>query len=110
MRFHSALLLAACLVGGVGNGFVHVQMVTLLQTLAPAGMLGRASGLFQSVAVAGQLIGLLLTPILVPGLLTMTNFFLVAAVSLAGVVAGITVQLNRTRALAHTLPETAATH
>ncbi len=103
------IVLAACLVGGVGNGFVHVQMVTLLQTLAPAGMLGRASGLFQSVAVAGQLIGLLLTPLLVPGLLTMSNFFLVAAISLAGVVAGITVQLNRTRALAHTLPKSAAT-
>ncbi len=91
------VVLAACLLGGVGNGFVHVQMVTLLQTLAPSGMMGRASGLFQSVMVGGQLIGLVLTPLLVPGLLTMTSFFMVAAACLAGVILWITVQLNRTR-------------
>jgi MFS family permease len=99
------LVLTACLLGGVGNGFVHVQMVTLLQTLAPSGMIGRASGLFQSVAVAGQLVGLLLTPLLVPGLLDMSNFFLVAAACLAGVILVITVQLNRTRPATSIIPE-----
>lgn len=99
------LVLVACLLGGVGNGFVHVQMVTLLQTLAPSGMLGRASGLFQSVAVAGQLVGLLLTPLLVPGLLDMPNFFLLASACLAGIILVITVQLNRTRPAASIMPE-----
>jgi len=99
------VVLLACLIGGVGNGFVHVQMVTLLQTHAPAGMLGRASGLFQTVAVAGQLVGLLLTPLLVPGLLNMSNFFLVAAICLAGVILVITVQLNRTRPATSIMPE-----
>ncbi len=91
------VVLVACLFGGVGNGFVHVQMITLLQTLAPAGMLGRASGVYQSVMVTGQLIGLVLTPLLVPGVLAMTSFFLVSAGCLAGVILWITVQLNRTR-------------
>ncbi|MFZ5817192.1 MAG: MFS transporter [Bacillota bacterium] len=70
-----ALLLAGSLVGGLGIGLANVQAQTLVQQLAPAGWLGRLSGLFQSVMVAGQLTGLLLTPLLVPGLLSFGLFF-----------------------------------
>ena len=58
--------LGACLLGGLGLGRKTVQAGTLLQTLPPAHLLGRAGGLFQSVVVAAQLIGILLIPLLVP--------------------------------------------
>jgi MFS family permease len=69
------------LLGGIGNGFVTVQTGTLLQLHSPASLLGRMGGVFQSTAVGGQLIGILITPLLVPGVLSMGLFF--AASSLA---------------------------
>ncbi len=97
------IVLAACALGGIGNGLVHVQMATLLQTLTPQGMLGRVSGLFQSTAVSGQIIGILVTPLLVPGLLSMTGFFLLAAAGLGFLVLFLGIQLKRPAPM----PETA---
>jgi MFS family permease len=77
------LVLAGCLLGGIGNGFAHVQLATLLQTLTPASVLGRMSGLYQSCAIAGQLIGILLTPILVPAVLTVNGFFAASSLAMA---------------------------
>ena len=68
-------MLIAAFFGGVGNGLVVIQKGTLLQLLSPAGLLGRVSGFFQSTAVAGQLVGILVTPLLVPGLLPMGVYF-----------------------------------
>lgn len=89
------LVLAACTLGGIGNGLVNVQMATLLQTLTPQGLLGRVSGLFQSTAVSGQIIGILVTPLLVPGLVSMSGFFLFAAVGLGILVLFLGIQLKR---------------
>ncbi len=74
---------SACLVGGVGNGLINVQVGTLLQLLSPADLLGRVGGLYQSTAVAGQLLGMLLVPVLVPGILSIGLYFLLSTVILA---------------------------
>jgi MFS family permease len=76
------LLITSCLVGGIGNGLMLIQVSTLLQTLTPPAVLGRIGGAFQSTAVAGQMSGLLLTPLLVPGLLSMGAYFAIATLAL----------------------------
>ena len=76
------LLITSCLVGGVGNGLMLIQVSTLLQTLTPPAVLGRIGGAFQSTAVAGQMSGLLLTPLLVPGLLSMGAYFAIATLAI----------------------------
>jgi len=76
------LILLGCLVGGFGNGLVVIQVGTLLQLLTQPAWLGRISGVFQSTAVAGQLVGIVLTPLLVPGLLSMPFFFILATAAL----------------------------
>ena len=76
----SLLVAFVCLLGGVGVGLINIQAGTLLQTLSPASMLGRMSGLFQGTAVTGQLFGILVTPLVVPGILSMGPFFAIGAV------------------------------
>lgn len=76
----------AALIGGVGNGLLVVQIGTLLQLLTPAALLGRISGLFQSTAVAGQLAGILVTPLLVPAVLDLESYFGLSFLALMGVV------------------------
>jgi MFS family permease len=93
-----------CLLGGVGNGLLNIQVSTLLQLLSPAEVLGRISGIFQSTTVAGQLAGILVTPLFVPALLSLGAYFEVASLAVALLVlltAGI---LMRTR----TTPQRAA--
>lgn len=68
-------LLLACLLGGLGIGLTNVQAATLIQTLAPAGWVGRMGGLFQSMIVGGQLVAMLLTPVLVPHWVSFGLFF-----------------------------------
>ena len=68
------LMLACSLLGGMGNGLLVVQMSTLLQLLAPRELLGRLVGLFEATAVSGQLVSVLLVPVLVPGLISMAGF------------------------------------
>jgi MFS family permease len=77
-----ALTLAGAFLGGVGNGLLVVQSGTLLQLLSPAGLLGRIGGLYQSVTVAGQLVGIALTPLIVPGLLPISAYLAVMAAAL----------------------------
>lgn len=69
------LLLAACFIGGIGNGLVHVQVGTIMQLVTPSNILGRVGGWLQTVMVAGQLVGLLVTPLLVPRFVSMEIFF-----------------------------------
>jgi MFS family permease len=88
---------ASCLLGGVGNGLINVQTGTLLQLLSPSDLLGRISGLFQSTVVAGQLAGMILVPILVPGVLSMGLYFVLSAALLAVLIGYATLALNRTR-------------
>jgi MFS family permease len=94
-----ALVLGASLVGGVGNGLITVQASTLLQLLSPADLLGRISGVFQSVTIAGQLMGMVLVPVLVPGLLSMDLYFLLSGVLLAVLVAYAALSLRRVAVL-----------
>ena len=69
------LVLGGCLVGGIGNGFVNVQITTLLQKRTPPEFLGRMGGVFQSTAVAGQLIGIVITPLLLTSMLSMGEYY-----------------------------------
>jgi hypothetical protein len=70
-----ALLALGALLGGVANGLFGVQTSTLLQLLSPVGLLGRMEGLFQGTAVAGQLGAFLVTPLLVPAVLSAAGVF-----------------------------------
>jgi MFS family permease len=74
--------LTGCLVGGIGNGLINIQAGTLLQTLSPVESLGRISGAFQSTAVAGQLLGTVLTPLLVPDAAAMKPYFIISTTAL----------------------------
>lgn len=87
--------LAACFVGGMGNGLLHVQISTLLQSFTPGHLLGEASGLLQSTMVTGQLLGTLLTPLLVPGVFSTGIFCLISFIALSVLVTVLVVQLSR---------------
>lgn len=76
------MMVGGCLVGGVGVGLMHVQFNTLIQLLAPAGSLGQSAALMQAFATAGQLCGILLTPLLIPGIFDIASYFLASAIAL----------------------------
>jgi MFS family permease len=96
------LVLAASLIGGIGNGLIVVQVGTLLQLLSPADLLGRMGGIFQSTAVGGQLTGILVTPLLVPGLVSMGVYFGLSSMALLLVMLLTSMVLRRT---GHLVPE-----
>ncbi|MRS04976.1 hypothetical protein EG832_17440 [bacterium] len=84
------LVIPLCILAGFGLGRKLVQDNTLIQTLSPAGMLGRVSGLYQSTIIAAQLIGTILTSALVPGLIPVDVYFaLVALLIMAVAVLGL---------------------
>lgn len=89
------ITMVACFVGGMGNGLLHVQISTLLQSFTPGHLLGEASGLLQSTMVTGQLLGTILTPILVPGVLSTGIFCLLSFIALSVLVILLVVQLSR---------------
>lgn len=93
--FSRILVLFSCLIGGLGNGLLNVQIVSLLQHLTPQHVLGRISGLFQSTAVAGQLIGIVLTPLLVPIILSISTYFLISAMALSALALTILLQMHK---------------
>jgi MFS family permease len=94
LHLSRVLVLVSCLVGGLGNGFFHVQVTSLMQRLTPAPILGRISGLFQSTAVAGQLVGIVLTPLLVPGIISVGTYFIIVTILLAILVVTVLVQVR----------------
>jgi MFS family permease len=100
-----ALLLGAagCLIGGVGNGLLNIQVATLLQLLSPADLLGRMGGVFQSTMVAGQLAGILITPLIVPALLSVGAYFFASSLAVVVLVLLTAIILI----LTHPAPETA---
>jgi MFS family permease len=91
------LIMAGCLIGGFGNGLLNVQIITLIQLLTPAHLLGRLGGAFQSTAVAGQLAGLLVTPLLVPAVFNYGNYFVVSTLSVVLVVIFTVITLGLSR-------------
>jgi len=89
------LILLSCFVGGIGNGLMLIQINTLLQLLSPPSMLGRMGGVFQSTAVAAQLLGLLVAPLLVPGILSMGQYFGLASLAVIALIVFTTVNLRK---------------
>lgn len=90
------IVLGGCLVGGFGNGLIMVQSTTLLQTLSPAAFLGRMGGVYQGIAVSGQLAGMLLTPLLIPDIISMSGYFFLS-VGLLGLVAAFIFYCRKNR-------------
>jgi MFS family permease len=74
-KWVNVLILGSCLFGGLGSGLQFVQRGTLLQRLPPKQFLGRIMGLNESVLIAGQLTGVLVTPLLVPGVISINGYF-----------------------------------
>jgi hypothetical protein len=70
----------------------------LIQTLSPAAMLGRVSGLYQSTIISAQLIGTILTSAVVPGLIAVDAYFaLVALLIMAVAIFGLLFYLRISR-------------
>ncbi len=88
------LVLAACLVGGIGNGLAHVQVGTIMQLSSPPEILGQVGGWLQSVMVSSQIIGMVVTPILVPGIIRMDVFFGGMSVIMGLVVVFLAMQMS----------------
>jgi MFS family permease len=89
------ILAAGCLAGGLGSGIGSVQIMTLLQRLAPPEVLGRAGGALQSALVGGQLVAMGLVPLVVPAYLSPGTYALLCAGLILAVVAGAAVALRR---------------
>jgi MFS family permease len=64
-----------CLLGGFGLGFVNVQAGTLFLRTCPQAILGRVSGVFDAISTAGRLVGMILTPLLVPTVVSFKGYF-----------------------------------
>jgi MFS family permease len=92
------IVIAGCLIGGVGNGILTVQVGTLLQVSSPPALLGRMGGLFQSTIVAGQLVAIFVTPILVPTVLSFGLFFAVTTALIVLLALGAALTLRRSAA------------
>lgn len=90
-------VIVAALVGGMGNGLLLVQAGTLLQTLAPPALLGRAGGRFQIALVSGQLIALVVVPRLVPAIVPADRYFAGATAALLALAAAVAVATRATR-------------
>jgi MFS family permease len=93
------LIAAGCLIGGVGNGLLNIQAATLLQLLSPAELLGRMGGVFQSAMVAGQLAGIMITPLIVPALLPMGMYFIASSLAVVVLVMLTAIILMLTRSV-----------
>lgn len=91
-----SLAVAGCLIGGLGNGLISVQTGTLLQLTSPPELLGRIGGVFQSTSTAGQLIAIVVTPLLTPALVPVGVYFGIAAVSLVAVALFVALALRGT--------------
>ncbi|KAB8142040.1 MFS transporter [Chloroflexia bacterium SDU3-3] len=71
-----ALPLLICSIGaGVGIGLITMQVSTLIQQMAPPALLGQVSGMFQSFHTAGQLVPLLVLPMVIPALISIGLYF-----------------------------------
>ena len=105
-RWTRLLVQASCLVGGVGNGLLVIQSAVLLQTLTPEQWLGRAGGLMQSVLVAGQIAGILVTPLLVPAWFSIETYFQFStlALVLVGVYSMLSLRLQPKNILSKSIP------
>lgn len=93
-----AAVIAAALVGGLGSGLLMVQSGTLLQTLAPPALLGRAGGHLQAALLSGQLLALVVVPRLVPAVVPADRYFAAATVALLALAAAVALATRTARA------------
>ena len=70
------LISLGALLAGISSGLMGIQSSTLLQKLTPINILGQISGLFQSVLISGQFIGVLLVPLIVPAWFNIAGYSL----------------------------------
>jgi MFS family permease len=76
------MVIIGCLFGGLGIALVNVQEGTLLQLLSPRDVLGRLSGLFQSILAVGNILVLLVTPLFVPAYVSTGPFMGIGALAM----------------------------
>ncbi len=91
------LTVLVCLLAGYGMGRKMVQDSTLLQTLSPPNILGRVSGLYQSIIIAAQLFGTLLTSAVVPALMPAKTYFILVTLLILSVALFGLAYLRKTR-------------
>jgi MFS family permease len=105
------MLAVCCLLGGLGLGVVNVQAGTLFLRLCPQDWLGRVTGVFDSITISGRLAGMLLTPLLLPAVVSFGGYFgtatvlVLLATALTAVAVG---RLGRGAGAAHGAHEVAA--
>jgi MFS family permease len=76
------LVIVCCFVGGLGNGFLMIQVTTILQITSPQQILGRLSGYLETSIIGGQLFSVVMLPIFVPNVIDPMVYFLAATVAL----------------------------
>jgi MFS family permease len=91
------VLIVGCLLCGTGSSFLLVQEGTLLQLLSPLEVLGRMSGLFQSVMGIAQLLLLLLSPLVSPVLIPIGTYLGIGALLMLLLALCTIITLYRTR-------------
>jgi DHA3 family macrolide efflux protein-like MFS transporter len=89
------LILSGAFLGGLGNGFLIIQIGTILQITSPSSMLGRLSGYLEFTMIGGQLFSVILLPILVPGIIPPYLYFLGATAALWMMSIGLRVESKK---------------
>lgn len=89
-----AVVAIGCLLGGAGNGLLAVQLATLLQLLTPRDLLGRVAGGYQSTTMAGRLVAICATPLLVPAVVSLGTYFGAASLALLLLALGIALSVR----------------
>lgn len=102
------MVIVGCLFGGLGISLVNVQAGTLLQLLSPPDVLGRLSGLFQSILAVGNILALLVTPLFVPAYISTGPFMGIGALAMLFLTACTILTLYSTRRA--TAVQTEASH
>jgi hypothetical protein len=90
-----SIILIGSLLGGFGNGFLLIQINTILQISSPSQMLGRLSGYLEFTLIFGQLFSVVLIPIFIPRIIPPNFFFFGATIALWLLALAIHIQSNK---------------
>ncbi|MBI9051739.1 MAG: MFS transporter [Anaerolineaceae bacterium] len=91
------LIVAGAFVGGLGNGLLIIQIMTLLQVTSPGEMLGRLSGYLEFTLIGAQMLSVIILPLLIPGVIETYVYF--GGVTIALWLMAFTVQVQSKRIL-----------
>lgn len=97
LPFASIVVAFGCLLGGVGNGLMNVQVATLIQMLVPRELLGRVVGGAQSTVIAAQLTAIFALPLVVPAVVSLGAYFGIAASSMLLIALGAALIMRGSR-------------